>query len=214
MAAIYASASATASDSSSRSLRTLVVGLTALASGVGMLLVSVELPALPSRPVAIIAAAANRMDPAPVVNPQDVARAPGSPRLLTASNGPSFVVRSAGATMTDDNLAAGQISAVRLDPDIRAGSPRPSPCLEIDHEQGTRAEPAPVVTIPLRRDPREVLITLAAMQHGGPGIWSGPCLMRRLIVQDPGQAASDARITNALVALAPPAAPQRTTGPS
>jgi hypothetical protein len=70
------------------------------------------------------------------------------------------------------------------------------------------------VTIPLRRDPREVLITLAAMQHDGPGIWSGPCLMRRLTVQDPGQAASDARIANALVALAPPAAPQRTTGPS
>jgi hypothetical protein len=38
--------------------------------------------------------------------------------------------------------------------------------------------------------------------------------MRRLTVQDPGQANSDDRIANALVAVAPLAAPQRPTGPS
>ena len=115
--------------------------------------------------------------------------------------------------MTHDDLAAGQISAVHPDPDIRAESPRLSPCLKIDDERGTRAESAQLATIPLKRDPREVLITLVAAQHGGPGIWSGPCLMRRLTLQDPGQADSDDRFANALVAPAPMAPLQQPTGP-
>ena len=115
--------------------------------------------------------------------------------------------------MTHDDLAAGQTSAVHPDPVIRAGSPRLSPCVKIDDERGTRAESAQLATIQLKRDPREVLITLVAAQHGGPGIWSGPCLMRRLTVQDPGQTDSDDRIANALVAPAPVSSPQRLTGP-
>jgi len=89
----------------------------------------------------------------------------------------------------------------------------PSACLEEELARGTRAESAQLATILLQRDPREFLITLAAVQHSGPGKWSGPCLMRRLTVQDPRQADSDDRIANALVALAPLAAPQRPTGP-
>jgi hypothetical protein len=100
------------------------------------------------------------------------------------------------------------------DPHVPGRSRGPSACLNEEFARGTRAESAQLATILLQRDPREFLITLAAVQHGGPGTWSGPCLMRRLTVQDPGQANSDDRIANALVALAPLAAPQRPTGPS
>jgi hypothetical protein len=113
-----------------------------------------------------------------------------------------------GAWSDDQHPAAGPA------PYVPVRSRGPSACLNEELARGTRAEPAPLATILLQRDPREFLITLAAVQHGGPGTWSGPCLMRRLTVQDPGQANSDDRIANALVAVAPLAAPQRPTGPS
>jgi hypothetical protein len=213
MTATRASAQPTTVDRNNRSLAAFVLGLVAFISGFTMLFIGAVPPDLQSHPVAVLAAAANRVDPAPVFSPLDAARAAGGPRLLTASNEPRSAVRGGGATMTHDDLAAGQISAVHPDPDIRAGSPRPSPCLKTDLELGTRAESAQLATIPLQRDPREALIMLAAAQHGGPGIWSGPCLMRRLTVQDSVQADSDDRIANALVAPAPVASPQRLTGP-
>jgi hypothetical protein len=211
MAAIDASAPATALDSSSRSLVALV-GLTALASGVSMLLVGVMLPALHSHPVAIIAAEANQAAAAPLAVRQDVAQVPEDSPLI-ASRDPFSVAHRAGPITTHDHRNAEQSASVRPGLDLRGGSPRPSPCLKTDLERGTRAESAPLATIPLKRDPREVLITLVAAQHGGPGTWSGPCLMRRLTVQDPGHVDSDDRIANALVAPAPVSSPQRRTGP-
>jgi hypothetical protein len=213
MTATRASSQLTRLGRNSRSTAAFVLGLVAFISGFAMLFIGAVLPDLQSHPVAVLAAAANRVDPAPVFNPQVVARAAGGPRLLAASSEPRSAVRSGEATMTYDDLAAGQIFAVHPDPDIRAGSPRLSPCVKIDDERGTRAESAHLATIPLKWDPREVLIALVAAQHGGPGIWSGPCLMRRLTVQDPSQAASDDRIANAVVAPTPMAPLQRLTGP-
>jgi hypothetical protein len=213
MTATRASAQPTRLDRNSRSLAAFVLGLVAFISGFTMLFIGAAPPDLQSHPIAVLAAAANRMDPAPAFKPLDAARAAGGPRLLTASSEPRSAVRSGGATMTHDVLAAGQISAVHPDLDIRGQSPRLSPCLKTDLERGTRAESSHLATLPLRRDPREALITLAAAQHGGPGSWSGPCLMRRLTVQDPVQADSDDRIANALVAPTPVTSLQQLTGP-
>jgi hypothetical protein len=213
MTAIRASTPATALDPYSRSPVAFVLGLVAFISGFTVIVAGAVLPDLTSHPVAVLATAANQAAAAPIAVRQDVARVPEDPHLLPASSDPSSTTRRSGLITTQDHRNAEQIAPVRPGPDIRGQSPRLSPCLKSNLERGTRAESAHLATIPLRRDPREALITLAAEQHGGPGPWSGSCLMRRLTVQDPGQADSDDRIANALVAPAPVSSPQRLTGP-
>ena len=140
-------------------------------------------------------------------------RAIGQPQLLISADALHGAGDTSGSITMHHHRKAGPMALVRPGIDIRGGSPRPSPCLKTDLEQGTRAESAQLATIPLRRDPREALIMLAAVQHGGPGTWSGSCLMRRLTVQDPVQADSDDRIANALAAPDFVASPQPADGP-
>ena len=213
MTAIDASAPVTALDPNSRYPVMLVVGLVAFIFGFTVLVAGAVLPDLTSHPVTVLATAANQAATAPIAVRQDIARVPENPHLLPASRDSGSTARRTGPIMTQDHRNAEQIAPVRSGHDIRGRSPRPSPCLETDLERGTRAESAHLATIPLQRDPREALLVLAAAQHGGPGSWSGSCLMRRLTGQDPGQAASDDRITNALIAPAPMASPRRLTGP-
>jgi hypothetical protein len=213
MTAIRPLAPATALDPYSRSPVAFVLGLVAFISGFTVIVAGAVLPDLTSHPFAVLTTAANQAATASIAVRQDAVRVTEDPHLLPASSDLGSAARQAGPIRTQTHRNAEQIAPVRLGLDIRGGVSRPSPCLKSDLERGTRAESAHLATIPLQRDPREALITLAAEQHGGPGSWSGSCLMRRLTVQDPGQADSDDRIANALVAPAPVASPQRLTGP-
>jgi hypothetical protein len=213
MTAIHASAPTTALDRSRRSPAMLVVGLVACVCGFAVLVASAVLPGLTPHPGAIPAAAANQPAAAPTAVRHDAARIIDDPRRLPATSDPAPTTRRAGPITTHDHYNAELIASERPGLDTRGGSPRPSLCLEVDLGRGTRAESAHLATLPLQRDPREALLTLAAAQHGGPGSWSGSCLMRRLSLQEPMRADSDDRISNALVAPAPTAPPQRLTGP-
>ena len=115
--------------------------------------------------------------------------------------------------MRQDHLGAERIGPVHPDADDRTRTGVASLCLETELARGTRSEVPQLATIPLRGEPREALMELAAAQHGGGGTWSGPCLMRRHAIQDSGQVDSDDRIANALVAPTPIAATQRVSGP-
>ena len=132
-------------------------------------------PDPPSHPVEIPSEEPDQAAVAPFDVRQDVVRVPGKPFLIAVGDLPADGTRT--------GVASG--------------------CLETDLGRGTRSESAHLATLPLRRDPREALMTLAAARHGGPGSWSGPCLMRRLAIPDRSRTDSDDRIATALFASAP-----------
>jgi hypothetical protein len=210
MATIYASAPATALAPSTRSPVALVTGLAALGIGFAILLGGAVWPNSAPHPLVVTTEAVIRSAAVPDAVGQDAAWATGGSRLPSTS---ASTDRHAIANTTHHHRNAEQMASVRSGLDILGGSPRTSSCLTTDLERSTRAESAHPASIPLQRDPREALMTLAAVQHGGPGTWSGSCLMRRLSLLDPVQADSDDRIGNALVALLPVPSPRRLTGP-
>lgn len=213
MTAILSPAPATPLGFSRRSPAMLVVGLVACVSGFAMLAAGAAPLMLTPRPGAVSAATANQPSTAPTSVRHDAVRNIDAPRRLPPSNHPTSAARRPGPITTHDRRNAELIALVRPGLDIRGGLLRPSPCREADLGPGTRAESAEPSTLPLQRHPREALLALSAAQHGGPGVWSGSCLLRRLSRLDPIRADSDDRIANALVAAAPTAPSQRLTGP-
>ena len=213
MTAIRASAPATALDPNSCYPVMFVVGLMAFISGFTVLVAGAVLPDLTTHPAAVLTTAANQAAAAPIAVRHDVARVTEDPHLPTASSDPGFTARRAGPITTQDHRKAEQSVPALPGPVIQGRSHRSSACLESEITRGTRSESAHLTTLSPRRDRRDALMTLSAAQHGGPGTWSGPCLMRRLTFQDPGQADSDDRLAAALAAPAPMPPPPRLTGP-
>jgi hypothetical protein len=213
MTSIHASAPATALNPSRRSPAMLVVGLVACISSFAMLVAGVALPNLIPYPGAVPAPAANQPAAALTTVRQDAGGATEDPRLLPASGTPDSTAHRFGPITTYDHRNAEPIALGRPGLDPRRVTMRPSHCLNVDLGRGTAAESTHLATLPLQRDPREALLTLAAAQHGGPGLWSGSCLMRRLSLLEPMRADSDDRIANALVTPATATPPQRPIGP-